>query len=323
MAQDHNPAEDRSGERVIRLVRPSVVVLFGPAASGKSTFAARHFRSTQIISSDRCRGLVCDEEHDQRFHVQAFALLDFIIEQRLSINRLCVVDSTALTPAARKSLIDLARKYRVPCVLLSLEAELETCVARDQNRGAQPHGRTVGRAVIERQYRMFEEAESAVAEEGFDQIETLRDDELDGIRFEIVFRPAARVTSQPSGRAGGHLPRGASHHERAASTKQVEIGDRKPLQPSRRASPPQVRPARQPAQPAPPGEAHPSSTPNASERLPVSSTVPFKPESCPAGEAGSARSPGSSSAQGRPAEPSNQSPFSGDRRQEQEHSDER
>src|ERR1043165_3362479 len=45
-------------EKVVRLFRPSVVVLCGPAGCGKSTFAARHFRPTQIISSDHCRALV-------------------------------------------------------------------------------------------------------------------------------------------------------------------------------------------------------------------------------------------------------------------------
>src|SRR5215831_5552424 len=98
-----------SPEHRVRLIRPSVVVLCGPAACGKSTFAARHFRPTQIVSSDRARALVCDDERDQRYSAEAFALVHFIIEQRLSINRLCVVDSTALTPESRKRLLNLAR----------------------------------------------------------------------------------------------------------------------------------------------------------------------------------------------------------------------
>ncbi len=69
-----------SPPKVVRLVRPSVVVLCGPAACGKSTFAARHFRPTQIISSDHARALVCGDEHDQRFQTQAFALVHFLIE---------------------------------------------------------------------------------------------------------------------------------------------------------------------------------------------------------------------------------------------------
>jgi len=40
-------------------------------------------RPTQIISSDWARALVCDDARDQRFNVQAFALVHFLVEQRL------------------------------------------------------------------------------------------------------------------------------------------------------------------------------------------------------------------------------------------------
>jgi predicted kinase len=178
---------DESSAKTIRLIRPSVVVLCGPAACGKSTFAARHFRPTQIISSDQARALVSDDERDQRFSAQAFALVHCLIEQRLSINRLCVVDSTALTPAARKDLLDLARKYQVPAVILLLDVPLETCAIRDAGRE-----RTVGRQVIERQYQFFQQVKSSIKQEGFDQVIELRDEDLDKVRFEIVFRPVPR-----------------------------------------------------------------------------------------------------------------------------------
>src|SRR6184192_2833322 len=79
MNLNESAGQTGNSERVIRLVRPSVVALCGPAACGKSAFAARHFRPTQIISSDRCRALVCDDEQDQRFQTQAFALLHFLV----------------------------------------------------------------------------------------------------------------------------------------------------------------------------------------------------------------------------------------------------
>ena len=130
--------------------KPHFPVILGPAACGKSTFAARQLRPTQIISSDHARSLVCDDERDQRHSAEAFALVNFIIEQRLSSNRLCVVDSTALTPEARKTLLGLARKHGVPGVVFLFDIPLETCIARDQARE-----RSVGRPVIERQYRIF------------------------------------------------------------------------------------------------------------------------------------------------------------------------
>ena len=190
MATEPSAVRADSGSKTIRLVRPSVVVLCGPAACGKSTFAARHFRSTQIISSDQARALVCDDERDQRFQTQAFALIHFLVEQRLGINRLSVVDSTALTAASRQSLLELARRYRVPAVVLLFDVPLEACLDHDAKRE-----RTVGRATIERQYQLFEQAKSAIKQEGFDQIVELRGEDLDKVQIEIVFRPVPRAVT--------------------------------------------------------------------------------------------------------------------------------
>ena len=41
----------------------SLVVLIGVSGSGKSTFARKHFRSSEVLSSDFCRGLVSDDEN--------------------------------------------------------------------------------------------------------------------------------------------------------------------------------------------------------------------------------------------------------------------
>jgi protein phosphatase len=231
MSLNESVGQTGGSESVIRLVPPSVVVLCGPAACGKSTFAARHFRPTQVISSDRCRALVCDDEQDQRFQAQAFALLDFLVEQRLGINRLCVVDSTALTREARQSLLELARGYRVPCVLFLFETPLAVCVARDAGRE-----RSVGQPVVERQYQMFEQAKASIAQEGFDQIVELRDEELDKARIEIVFRPAPRVapgSPSPEGRRlaprpGQPAQSGAPRPPQGASPSPGRTGTGKP-----------------------------------------------------------------------------------------------
>ena len=171
-------------ERIIRVLRPSVIVLCGPAGCGKSTFAVRHFRPTHIISSDLCRQLVCDDETDQRYHTQTFALLNFLIGQRLSINRLCVVDSTAVTQGARKCLLELGQKYRVRTELFLFDIPLETCLERDRARP-----RSVGPRVIEEQYRLFRQAREGVRTEGFDEIVELQDEDLLSVRFEILYRP--------------------------------------------------------------------------------------------------------------------------------------
>jgi len=133
---------------------------------------------------------VCDDETDQRYHAQTFALVNFLIGQRLSINRLCVVDSTALTPGARKSLLDLGRKYRVRTELFLFDIPLETCLERDRQRQRQ-----VGPRVIEEQYRLFEQAKEDVRNEGFDQIVELREEDMQSVRIEILYRPINPIVS--------------------------------------------------------------------------------------------------------------------------------
>src|SRR5216683_4165630 len=43
----------------------SLVVLVGPSGAGKSTFVRKHFKLTEVLSSDYCRGLVSDDENSQ------------------------------------------------------------------------------------------------------------------------------------------------------------------------------------------------------------------------------------------------------------------
>jgi protein phosphatase len=183
-----NPENSQDpGGKSLRLLRPSIVVLCGLSGCGKSTFAKRHFRPTQIISSDWARGLVCDDERDQRFNTQAFALLHFLVEQRLTLNRLCVVDSTALTPQARKDLLNLAKKCQVPTTLVLFNVPLETCIERDKKRE-----RTVGQAIIERQFQGFELSRDAIRQEGFDQVVELQGADAEKVQIEILFRPVQR-----------------------------------------------------------------------------------------------------------------------------------
>ncbi|MDR1486673.1 MAG: AAA family ATPase, partial [Deltaproteobacteria bacterium] len=42
-----------------------LVCLIGSSGSGKTTFARKHFRPTEVLSADFFRGLVSDDETDQ------------------------------------------------------------------------------------------------------------------------------------------------------------------------------------------------------------------------------------------------------------------
>jgi len=81
----------------IKIPELALVVLVGPSGSGKSTFARAHFKSTEIISSDFCRGLVSDDENSQAATNDAFEVLYFIAAKRLRAGKLTVVDATTFS----------------------------------------------------------------------------------------------------------------------------------------------------------------------------------------------------------------------------------
>ena len=107
----------------------SLVVLIGPSGSGKSSFARRLFKPTEVLSSDYCRGLVSDDENDQAVTGDAFDVLHYIARKRLAAGKLTVVDATNIRPEDRKPLVALAREFHclpVAFVLDIPKAELKS-----------------------------------------------------------------------------------------------------------------------------------------------------------------------------------------------------
>src|SRR5436305_5186543 len=100
---------DEATRRSFEIPRQTLIVLCGPAGSGKSTFAhrfvERHYaqgcRATTIVSSDYCRALICDEVTNQQINRDSFDLFYYIIHKRMFQHSLTIADSTALTPEAR------------------------------------------------------------------------------------------------------------------------------------------------------------------------------------------------------------------------------
>src|SRR5881394_461943 len=91
----------------------SLVVLVGPSGCGKSTFARRHFKPTEVLSSDFCRGLVSDDENSQDATNDAFDVLHYVAGKRLERGLLTVVDATNVQPESRKPVVELAREHDV------------------------------------------------------------------------------------------------------------------------------------------------------------------------------------------------------------------
>src|SRR5215510_540994 len=120
----------------MKLVIPelSLVVLIGPSGAGKSTFARRHFKATEVLSSDFCRGLVSDDETNQTATKDAFEVLHFIAAKRLTAGKLTVIDATNVQAEDRKALLLLAREYHCLPVAIVLDLPEKLCVERNRQR---------------------------------------------------------------------------------------------------------------------------------------------------------------------------------------------
>jgi protein phosphatase len=147
----------------IKIPKLSLVVLVGPTGSGKSTFARRHFRPTEILSSDACRGMVSDDESDQTVTNDAFEVLHFIAAKRLALGRLTVIDATNVQPEARKPLVELARRYH--CLPVAIVLDLPERVCQERNRGRPD--RDFGPHVIRNQKSQLRRSLRGLQREGF------------------------------------------------------------------------------------------------------------------------------------------------------------
>ena len=177
--------------RRIPIPQNALVILVGPAGSGKSTFARRHFTETQIVSSDRCRAIVSDDEANVSASGRAFDLFYEIVRHRLALGRLTVADSTALSPRVRAELRGLGRRAGVPVIAIVFCTSFETCLVRDASRP-----RRVGREVIERHHRMLQAALEAIPREGYDAWYVLDEQDQDEATVEITERGAVRTRTQ-------------------------------------------------------------------------------------------------------------------------------
>ncbi|HEU5391977.1 MAG TPA: polynucleotide kinase-phosphatase, partial [Streptosporangiaceae bacterium] len=138
--------------------------------SGKSTFARAHFKPTEVISSDFCRGLVADDENDQSATPAAFELLRFIAGQRLAAGRLTVIDATNVQPEARRDLVALAREHDVLPVAIVLDLPEDLCAQRNKERP----DRDFGPHVLRRQRGQLRRGLRGLAREGFRTVHVLR-----------------------------------------------------------------------------------------------------------------------------------------------------
>jgi protein phosphatase len=159
----------------------SLVALIGVSGCGKSTFAARHFLPTEVLSSDFCRGLVSDDQNDQKATNAAFEVLHFIAAKRLEAGKLTVIDATNVQPEARTSLIALAKRHHTLAVAIVFDIPEAMCAERNATRP----DRNFGGHVLRNQRSQLRRSMKGLRREGFHRVTFLHGvEEVDAATIE-------------------------------------------------------------------------------------------------------------------------------------------
>lgn len=156
-----------SPSHAVRIPHDGLVLLVGPVASGKSTWATA-WLDQYTVSSDALRAVVGEGEHDQRASKDAFALLDDVIDRRLRRGLLTVVDSLGLDPKQRERHRSMASRHGRPCVAVIFDTDAEVCRRRNKERP-----RRVPASVLTNQLAAWPETAAAVMTEPFAAIHVM------------------------------------------------------------------------------------------------------------------------------------------------------
>jgi predicted kinase len=160
----------------ITVPRRTLLVLCGPAGSGKSTFAAQRFTPTSIVSSDYCRAMICDDENNQQVNRDTFDLFYYIIQKRMYLGRFTVADSTALRSDTRRRLRTQSRHSGYYGCLLIFNTPPEICLARNRLRS-----RSVEEQVIPYHAGLLQQTLLDAPTEGWEQVHVLGVDDTDAL----------------------------------------------------------------------------------------------------------------------------------------------
>lgn len=179
---------------IVELPSPCLVVLVGPGASGKSTWAAAHFPPGVVVASDALRALVGTGPDDIVASTDAFALLDETVRRRLARRLTTVVDTLGLDPVRRRAWRDWARASGVPAVAVTFDTPATECRARNRARPS-----PIPAAALTAQLRERAVAMEHLAGEGWDRVLTEAPVRATGPSFATATGAARRQAERPMG----------------------------------------------------------------------------------------------------------------------------
>jgi F420-dependent oxidoreductase-like protein len=149
----------------LRLPAPCLIVLVGPSGSGKTTWAGEMFAETEIVSSDRLRGLVGAGEDDQQASKPAFSILEQIVEERMARKLTTIIDTLGFDTESRQRWVGLAHGAGLPAFAIVFDTTPAEVEARNSGRP-----RAIPKSVLSKQLRRFRAVRAELQNDGFDQV---------------------------------------------------------------------------------------------------------------------------------------------------------
>ncbi len=140
-------------------------MLVGASGAGKSTWAQRHYRTAEIVSSDDLRAVVGSGRHDLDASADAFRLLDDIVAARIRRGLTCVIDTLGLEPERRRAYLAAARAGGHGAVAVVFDVPPALARARNADRD-----RPVPAPVLTAQLRRVAAVHDELEAEGWDRI---------------------------------------------------------------------------------------------------------------------------------------------------------
>jgi alkanesulfonate monooxygenase SsuD/methylene tetrahydromethanopterin reductase-like flavin-dependent oxidoreductase (luciferase family)/predicted kinase len=163
-----------------------LVVLVGASGAGKSTWAAQHYRRSEIVSSDELRSVVGSGPDDLDATTDAFAALELIVNARLRRGLVTVIDTLGTDAARRHNWRALAQEIGVPARAVVFDTPADECRRRNRRRD-----RPVPATALTAQLRRVRAAATELAGEGWDEVLRVGLESQPAPKAEVAAEPAA------------------------------------------------------------------------------------------------------------------------------------
>jgi alkanesulfonate monooxygenase SsuD/methylene tetrahydromethanopterin reductase-like flavin-dependent oxidoreductase (luciferase family)/predicted kinase len=147
----------------VQIPDPALVVLVGASGSGKSTWAAQHYRNSEVVSSDALRAVVGSGTADLDASDDAFRILDQVVEGRCKRGLTVVIDTLGLDPLRRTAWATQARAAGLATVAVVFDTPAPLCRSRNAARD-----RPVPANVLNTQLQRMREVRTELEAEGWD-----------------------------------------------------------------------------------------------------------------------------------------------------------